>query len=90
MSGAALYAAVLILATQRRQDQLASHRAQLALELTILNEQKVSRVIKLLEALRRDSPTMLDRTGYKSANMSTPSDPYSVPAAINRRQRKGH
>jgi len=90
MSAAALYVAVLILTTQRRQDQLASHREQLALELAILNEQKVSKVIELLEELRRDSPTMFDRTDHEAANMSTPSDPHSVLAAIKSSQRKEH
>ncbi len=90
MSAAALYVAVLILTTQRRQDQLASHREQLALELAILSEQKVSKIIELIEELRRDSPTMFDRTDHEAANMSTPSDPHSVLAAIKSSQRKDH
>ena len=88
MSAAALYVAVLILTNQRRQDQLAGHREQLALELAILSEQKVSKIIELLEELRRDSPTMFDRTDHEAAHMSTPSDPHSVLAAIKSSQRK--
>ena len=50
----ALYVTVLILTTQRRDDQLASYREQLTLELAILGEQKSAKIISLLEELRRD------------------------------------
>jgi len=45
---AALYMTALILTTQRREDQLASHREQLTLELGILSEQKAAKIIELL------------------------------------------
>ena len=44
-----LYMVVLILATQRREYQLAQLREQLTLELAILSEQKTAKVIQLLE-----------------------------------------
>ena len=44
----ALYIALLILTTQRRQDQLAQHREQLTLELAIVSEQKAAKIIELL------------------------------------------
>ena len=44
-----LYMVVLILATQRREDQLAQRRELLILELAILAEQKTAKVIQLLE-----------------------------------------
>ncbi|MEO7026777.1 MAG: DUF1003 domain-containing protein, partial [Caulobacteraceae bacterium] len=40
----ALYMTVLILTTQKREDQLASHRSQLTLELGILSEQKAAKI----------------------------------------------
>ena len=52
----ALYMTVLILTTQRREDEMAGHREQLTLELAILSEQKSAKIIALLEELRRDSP----------------------------------
>ena len=57
----ALYIALLILTTQRRQDQLAQHREQLTLELTILSEQKTAKIIQLLEEARRDDPHLRNR-----------------------------
>lgn len=44
-----LYMVVMILATQRREDQLAQHREMLILEVTLLSEQKIAKVIQLLE-----------------------------------------
>src|SRR5206468_11058004 len=49
----ALFVAVLILTTQRRENLLAGHREQLILELSIVNEQKISKIIELIEEIRR-------------------------------------
>jgi uncharacterized membrane protein len=51
-----LYIVVLILATQRREDQLSRQREQLTLELTILSEQKTAKISQLLEESHRDNP----------------------------------
>ena len=56
-----LYIVVLILATQRREYQLAQLREQLTLELAILSEQKTAKVIQLLEESRCDNPLIRDR-----------------------------
>jgi uncharacterized membrane protein len=73
-----LYMVVLILATQRREDQLAQHRELLILELGILSEQKTAKVIELLEESRRDSPLIHDRIDLEANAMAQPSDPQSV------------
>ena len=61
VSVASLFMVVLILATQRREDQLAQLREQLNLELPILSEQKTAKVIELLEESRRDNPLIHNR-----------------------------
>jgi uncharacterized membrane protein len=78
----ALLIAALILTTQRREDQLASHRSQLILELAVLIDPKLSKVIKLLEEGRRDNPAIADRVDDEAATMSTPSDARAVLDAI--------
>jgi uncharacterized membrane protein len=78
----ALLVAALILTTQRREDQLANHRAQLVLELSILNDQKVSKIIEILEEYRRDNPAVSDRVDDAATAMSTPSDTQAVLGAI--------
>ena len=78
----ALYIALLILTTQRREDQLAQHREQLTLELAILSEQKTAKVIELLEEMRRDNPNLRNRVDEEAAAMAVPADPQSVLNAI--------
>ncbi len=77
-----LYMVVLILATQRREDQLAQRRELLILELAILSEQKTAKVIQLLEEFRRDSPLIHNRVDQEAAAMAQPADPQSVLDAI--------
>ena len=59
VSLASLFMVISILATQRREDQLAQLHEQLNLELAILSEQKTAKVIQLLEESRRDNQTRL-------------------------------
>lgn len=78
----ALYMTSLILTTQRREDQLASHRAQLTLQLGILSEKKTAKIIELLEEIRRDSPRLVNRVDADADALSTPADPKLVLDAI--------
>jgi uncharacterized membrane protein len=82
LSGSALLVAALILTTQRREDQLASHRAQMILELCVLNDQKISKVIELIEEGRRDNPALPDRIDGEATAMSSPADTRAVLEAI--------
>ena len=79
---ASLYTVVLILATQRREYQLAQLREQLTLELAILSEQETAKVIQLLEESRRDNPLIRDRVDQEAEAMAQPADPQSVLDAI--------
>jgi len=63
----ALYVTVLILTTQRREDQLAGYREQLTLELAIVSEQKSAKIIALLEEMRRDNPNLRNRVDTEAA-----------------------
>jgi len=80
----ALYVATLILTTQRREEKLSSQREQLLLELVILNDQKSSKIIELLEEGRRDNPTVADRVDNEAQTMAIPSDHRSVMGAIKK------
>ncbi|GAN50850.1 hypothetical protein ME121_4907 [Methylobacterium sp. ME121] len=77
-----LYITSLILITQRHDEQLAEHRAQLTLELAIVSEQKNSKIIALLEEMRRDHPHISDRIDDEAEAMARPSDPQVVLDAI--------
>jgi uncharacterized membrane protein len=73
---------VLILSTQRRADQLAELREQMTLELASVTERKVAKVIDLIEELRRDSPTLKDRTDHEAKQMAMRTSPAEVLTAI--------
>jgi uncharacterized membrane protein len=75
---------VLILTTQRRDDELARHREQLTLELAILSEEKLAKIIQLLQESRRDNPLLVNRTDESADAMATPADPQSLGDAIKR------
>lgn len=81
---AALMVAMLILVTQRREDQLADRRAQLTLELALIADRKSSKVIALLEELRRDQPNIADRIDAETIEMAKPADPQTVLQEIDR------
>ena len=88
LSGAASWCSivlvVLILATQRREEELAQHRDQLTLGLAILAEQRMAKAIQLLEAFRGDDPLVRDRVDEEAAALANPADPYVVLHAIRR------
>jgi uncharacterized membrane protein len=81
-AAAAVMLAALIFTTQRREDQLAGHRAQLIMELSILDDQKISKIIELIEEIRRDNPAIANRIDDMAEQMSSPSDPEAVLVAI--------
>ncbi len=77
----ALYMAVFILTTQRRENKLAGLREQLTLELSILSEQKSAKIIGLLEELRRDDPSISDRSDEMRRAFNV-ADPIAVLDAL--------
>jgi uncharacterized membrane protein len=78
----ALYLTALILATQRREDELAGHRERLTLQLAILSDHKSAKLIGLLEEMRRESPLLSNRIDHEAEAMLAPADPQSMLEAI--------
>lgn len=78
----AVYLSLAILTTQRRAGTLADVRAQVTLQHSILVEHKAAKIIELLEELRRDNPSIANRSDRQAHMLSTPSDPKTVAAAI--------
>jgi uncharacterized membrane protein len=77
-----LYLVILILTTQSGDDRLTQRRELLNLELTILSEQKIAKVVALLEELRQDSPHLHNRVDDLAEAMARPADPQSVIEAM--------
>ena len=79
---------MLVLVAQKHEDELNAHRDTLTLELAILSEHKIAKVIQLLEELRRDSPHVQDRDDPQAEEMAEPADAGSVLAAVRANDRQ--
>lgn len=75
---AALFTTLMILATQAREEEAARHRSQLTLQLASLTEQKIAKVIALLEEQRRDSDHLPSRPDPEADEMAKSADPGHV------------
>ena len=71
----ALLVALLILTTQRHDEELAERRAALTLHIAMLSEIKIAKVIALLEEQRRDNPMLPSRVDAEASRMARPADP---------------
>lgn len=84
LNGLVLTIALLI--RQNRLAQLVDQRAHLDLQVNLLTEQKTTKIIQLIEELRRDSPDIHDRRDYVVEEMQTPTDPHAVLQAIKKKR----
>ncbi len=82
VSTGGLLLAIVILITQNRQARAAERRAQLDLQVSLLTEQKIAKLIALVEELRRDMPTVRDRLDPVAAAMSEATDPHAILDAL--------
>jgi len=85
VSCVAICIAILILVTQRRADRLVQRRQQLALEVALLAENKVSKIIDLMEELRRDLPNVHNRVDLEAIEMASKPDHETVLGVIEER-----
>jgi uncharacterized membrane protein len=78
----ALMTSTVILIAQNRQAKLEQQRAHLDLQVNLLTEQKVTKLIHLIEELRRDLPMVRDRHDPQAASMQEATDTDAVVAAL--------
>jgi uncharacterized membrane protein len=64
-----------VLIYQTRQDKLSEERAHLALQLNLLTEQKIVKLIALVEELRTDLPNVRNRQDIEAEEMQKTADP---------------
>ncbi len=67
-----------VLVRQSRQETLAEQRAQLNLQLDLLAEQKIAKLIALVEELRRDLPNVQNRYDAEAEVMQLAVNPHMV------------
>ena len=79
---AGLLLTTIVLITQNRQLHLAERNAQLDLHVNLLAEQKIAKLVSLVEELRRDSPQIRERRDPVAEQMSKATDARAVVEAI--------
>ena len=75
---AALLIATGVLVQQTREDRLAEQRSHLTIQINLLTEQKIAKLIELVEELREDLPTIRDREDLEARIMQQATDPQVV------------
>lgn len=73
-----------VLITQNRQEKLAEQRSQLTLQLNLLSEQKIAKLIALVEELRADLPMVKNRYDPEAQVMMQAADPHLVIEALEK------
>jgi uncharacterized membrane protein len=78
----ALLMGTTVLAAQNRQRRVADEHAHLDLQINLLAEHKIAKVISLLEELRRDMPNVANRIDHVAEAMTQAVDPHAVASAL--------
>lgn len=67
-----------VLIYQNRQDKLAEERSHLSIQLSLLTEQKIVKLIALVEELRIDLPNVRNRYDLEAEEMLKAADPEAL------------
>jgi uncharacterized membrane protein len=79
---AALLISTGVLIYQNRQERVAEERSHLMLQLDLLTEQKIVKLIALVEELRADLPNVRNRVDAEAEEMQQPIDPQALLVAL--------
>jgi uncharacterized membrane protein len=82
MSLIALITTTIVLIAQNRQAKLEQQHTHLALQVNLLTEQKATKLIHLIEELRRDLPMVKDRHDAQATALQERADTAQVVSAI--------
>ncbi|MBV8369465.1 MAG: DUF1003 domain-containing protein [Candidatus Eremiobacteraeota bacterium] len=82
---AALLMTILILTTENRMAEVDEQRARLNLQISLLAERKVAKVVQLLEELRYDLPSVPNREDREAQEMTIAADPHEVAQELEKR-----
>jgi uncharacterized membrane protein len=82
LSLAALITTTVVLISQNRQTRIEQQHMHISLQVNLVTEQKVAKVINLLEELRRDLPMVKDRYDPQAASFAQETDALQVLTAI--------
>jgi uncharacterized membrane protein len=88
VSVAALVIGTMVLTSQNRQTLHAEQRSRVDLEVNLQAEAKITKLIELLEELRRDMPSVPDRVDPVAQEMQEVADPHRALSALEERLKK--
>jgi uncharacterized membrane protein len=88
VSSNALLLTVAVLIRQKRMSQMAEHRAHLDLQINLLTEQKVTKLLQLVDELRRELTELRGRTAADAevGELTKPADTHALMHAIKEKQ----
>jgi len=73
-----------VLIRQNRMSKLAERNAHLDLQISLLSDEKTSKIIAMLEEIRGESPNLMDTPDDEAEELAKPADAPSVLSAIER------
>ena len=79
----ALLMTTMVLITQNRQNMVTEQRRRLDLQVNLVVEQKVTKLVELIEELRRDLPDVQNRHDPEAEAMKESVDPHEVLRTLN-------
>lgn len=82
VSSNALLVTVAVLIRQNRMAQLAQHRAHLDLQINLLTEQKVTKILQVIDDIRRDLPMLNTPVDAEVSELTKPADAGAILEAI--------
>ena len=84
----ALLTTTTVLIGQGRQSRLAEQRAHLDLQINLLTEQKVTKLIHLIEELRTDLPGVQERDDPHVSQLKKPTDAAQLASALKEKDER--
>jgi uncharacterized membrane protein len=86
VSSNALLLTVAVLIRQNRMSHAAEHRSHLDLQINLLSEQKVTKILQIVDELQRSLTAMRERRDSQVEEMSKPADAHALMHAIKQKQ----
>jgi uncharacterized membrane protein len=86
VSSNALLLTVAVLIRQNRMAHVAEHRSHLDLQINLLSEQKVTKILQIVVELQRDLTALRGRPDSEVAEMTKPADAHALMHAIKQKQ----
>jgi len=86
VSSNALLLTVAVLIRQTRMAKVAEHRSHLDLQINLLTEQKVTKILQIVDELQRELTALRKRPDSEVTEMSKPADAHALMHAIKQKQ----